>query len=249
MELHDWQHVATIIKVAMAAGGRRVSPTVYEWDVSNGCSDPVLMSMTGRPEALPGEKYVSILSGSKHTLTLEMWVACRKCAHCLRRRRRLWTMRAAAEVSQAQRTWFVTLTIAPARLYQCEVIAQKRDVGYDTLPQESREKARFAVIFEELQKFMKRIRKNSKAKLRYLLVQELHKSGAPHYHMLIHEVEGTLTKAVLQSGWTWGFSSAKLSEPSRSIYVCKYLNKTEGARVRASLGYGRRKTVYSQSEA
>ena len=160
------------------------------------------MAYTGRPPAPAGEKYVHIHDGAKHTLTLEMWVACRGCNHCLRRRRRMWTMRAAAEISQSQRTWFVTLTIRPGQLYLCEAIASKRDVGLQSLPQDAQEKARFAVIVEEIQRFLKRIRKNSKAKLRYILVQELHKSGLPHYHLLIHEVAGTLTKAVLQTAWT-----------------------------------------------
>ena len=89
MELHDYQEVATLIKVAMSAGGRQVSRTTFEWDVSNGCSSPVIMEFTGRPAADDGEKYVIVKPGSSHTLTLEMWVACRRCEYCLRRRRRL----------------------------------------------------------------------------------------------------------------------------------------------------------------
>nr|QJB19342.1 MAG: replication initiator protein [Microvirus sp.] len=248
MELHHWSSVAAIVMLALESGGRRVSPTTVEWDVSNGCSSPVMMSYTGRPEAEEGERYVIVSPGDKHTLTLEMWVACRKCERCMRRRRRMWTMRAAAEISQAKRTWFVTLTLEPSRRYQCEAIAEKRDIKYRSREQDEQDKARFAVIAEEIQRFLKRIRKNSGAKLRYICVQELHKSGEPHYHLLIHEVEGTLTKAVLQAGWRWGFSQAKLTDPRTAIYVCKYLSKSEGARVRASLGYGRARTVYSQSE-
>ena len=247
MELHDYQEVATLIKVAMSAGGRQVSRTTFEWDVSNGCSSPVIMEFTGRPAADDGEKYVIVKPGSSHTLKLEMWVACRRCEYCLRRRRRLWTLRAASEISQAQRTWFVTLTLRPGQRYVYETIARKRDIGYDTLQQDEQDRARFAVIVEEIQRFLKRIRKNSKAKLRYMFVQELHKSGEPHYHMLIHEVSGTLTKNVLQSAWTWGFSQAKLSDPKTAIYVCKYLTKGHGARVRASIGYGRGRSVSSQS--
>ena len=247
MQLHDWQSVATWIKLAMVSGGRRVSSTTFEWDVSNGCSNPVLMSYTGRPEAEEGEKYVNISPGDKHTLTLEMWVACRTCDRCLRRRRRLWTMRAAAEVTQAKRTWFVTLTLRPSQRYICEAIAEKRDVALRSRTQDEQEKARFAVIVEEIQRFLKRIRKNSKAKLRYICVQELHKSGEPHYHMLIHEVEGTLTKAVLQAAWRWGFSQAKLADPKTAIYVSKYLSKSQGARVRASLGYGHNRTLFSET--
>ena len=248
MELLDWSQVATLIKVALDAGGRRVSPTLFEWDVSNGCEQPVMRSFTGRPEADEGSRFVYIASGKRHTVTLEMWVACRTCARCMRRRRRMWTMRAAAEISQAHRTWFVTLTLRPGQVFLCETVARKRDIRYDERSQDEQDKARFAVIVEEIQRFLKRIRKNSKAKLRYICVQELHKNGNPHYHLLIHEVEGTLTKAVLQSAWSYGFSQAKLADPKTAIYVCKYLTKSQGARVRASLGYGRGNTVYSQSD-
>jgi len=246
MELQDWSSVVCLCKTALSAGGRRVSPTVIEWDVSNGCSNPVLMEYIGRPPAKDGEKYVDILPGSKHTLHLEMWVACRQCERCARRRRRLWTVRAAAEITQAVRTWFVTLTIRPGQLYICETIANKRDIQLNLRSQDEQERARFAVIVEEIQRFLKRIRKNSKAKLRYICVQELHKNGNPHYHLLIHEVEGTLTKAVLQAAWTWGYSQAKLTDTRTAIYVCKYLSKGQGARVRASLGYGRKAITFSE---
>ena len=247
MQYSDHAEVATLIRTALAAGGRMVSRTICEWYVSNNCSSPVLMQRVGRPAAEDGEKDVRIAAGTKTTLRLDMWVACRKCTACLRRRRRVWTMRAAAEITQAQRTWFVTLTLQPSRLYLCEVVAKTRDILYDEREQDVRDRERFAVIVEEIQRFFKRIRKNSKAKLRYLVVQELHKSGEPHYHALIHEVSGTLTKATLQSAWTWGFSQAKLADPKTAIYVCKYLTKSEGARVRASLGYGKRKTALSAS--
>ena len=167
-KLMDWQEVSTLVQTALMAGGRRISATTVEWDVSNGCESPVLMEFTGRPAAEDGEKYVHICPGSRHTLRLEMWVACRKCARCMRRRRRLWTMRAAAEISSAKRTWFVTLTLQPARRFLCETLARKRDIGYDERTQDERDAARFAVIASELQRFMKRIRKNSRAKLRFL---------------------------------------------------------------------------------
>ena len=66
MELTDYQEVATLIKVAMSAGGRRVSPTTFEWDVSNGCENPVVMTKTGRPPAEDGEKYIEIVPRHKH---------------------------------------------------------------------------------------------------------------------------------------------------------------------------------------
>jgi len=247
MQYEDHSEVSTLIRAALAAGGRMIGRSICEWDVSNGCSSPVLMEYVGRPAAEEGRKMVIISAGTKTTLRLDMWVPCRHCAACLRRRRRLWTIRAAAEISQAARTWFVTLTLQPSRRFLCELVAKTRDIKYDERTQEEQDRARFAVIVEEIQRFLKRIRKNSKAKLRYICVQELHKSGEPHYHLLIHEVTGTLTKSVLQAAWHWGFSQAKLADPRTAIYVCKYLTKSEGARVRASLGYGRNRTALSQS--
>lgn len=93
----------------------------------------------------------------------------------------------------------------------------------------------------ELTLYLKRLRKNTGAMLRYLLVQEQHKSGLPHFHALIHEVNPLtpLRHAALTSQWKLGYTKFKLCEgPRTAWYVAKYLAKAVDNRVRASLRYG-----------
>lgn len=95
-------------------------------------------------------------------------------------------------------------------------------------------------IGPEIGKFLKRVRKNTGAKLRYLLVAEPHKSGLPHFHMLIHQCDTHIPVRYddLKSQWRLGFSAWKLTDYKSASYVCKYLSKSLRARVRASQAYG-----------
>lgn len=104
--------------------------------------------------------------------------------------------------------------------------------------------------FEELCKefgrevtlWLKRIRKRIQGKLRYLLVFERHKSGLPHAHILVHDmdVNHPVRHADLASEWKLGFTKFKLCEALKTAwYVAKYLSKSVESRVRASLGYGK----------
>jgi hypothetical protein len=116
--------------------------------------------------------------------------------------------------------------------------------GYDFEDQTNEKQfiARNAEISKEITRYIKRVRKNSAASLRYLVVTEAHKSGDPHYHALIHEVhpDEPVRKAILKDCWKLGFSHHKLvKDPIHASYVCKYLSKTMSARVRASQHYGR----------
>lgn len=184
-------------------------------------------------------------------------VRCRKCDACLNHRRRVWTARAVAEVDQAPRSWFVTLTFKPERRFVLECfgdqLARKRraerltDMGtLDRFTAISKPAAR------EVTKWLKRLRKVSGAKLRYLLVSEAHADGFPHYHLLIHEVSGTVTKRQIEQAWQRnGFSHCRLvdrGDSKATYYVCKYLNKSAQTRVRASLRYGQiHKDVLSEA--
>lgn len=103
---------------------------------------------------------------------------------------------------------------------------------------------------ELLTLWLKRVRKNSGAKLRYMLVTESHKSGLPHWHCLLHEAEGgsPITNRVIVEAWNYGFSHAKLVKSDAASYVTKYLAKQSLARVRASAWYGQREIVDLKSE-
>ena len=189
-------------------------------------------------------------------LTVEAEVRCRKCDSCRRYRAWTWRTRAEQETQLAQRTWFLTLTIRPEEqvknLYRAQLKASRAGTPWHQLvPPEVDDfegrlaaeqfKQRVDALYPEVQLWLKRIRKNTQAKLRYLLVAEAHKSGEPHLHVLLHEVtDRRATKRKIQQAWTLGFSNAVLVDDLKpAAYVCKYLSKSLAARVRASQHYGK----------
>jgi len=94
--------------------------------------------------------------------------------------------------------------------------------------------------------YMKRVRKQSGAPLRYLLAVEEHKDGFPHLHALVHEWGTEVGKRALQGTWLYGHSHVKLADLAAAKYVCKYVTKSPVARLRASLHYGRPDVIASQ---
>ena len=118
-----------------------------------------------------------------------------------------------------------------------------RAVDFDALSNDKQFQARHQAIGPELTKFLKRVRKESAAMLRYCLVAEAHKSGLPHYHLVVHETGGEPVRhKTLQGQWKLGYSNWKLVDINDSgktaAYVAKYLSKSALARVRASKHYG-----------
>lgn len=142
------------------------------------------------------------------------------------------------------RTWFVTLTFAPAFRSRISLAAE-RSIGGKEWGELSSEK-RTAALAKEAQSFvtlwLKRVREESGAAFRYLLVTEAHKDGFPHIHLLISENGvSPLRHAVLSRQWRYGYSNAKLvdsDDPRAAEYATKYLSKSPVTRVRASVGYG-----------
>lgn len=260
--------VRALARRALAAGGTIARPYVVEWGIAGRCSNPVTITVAGRP---PPDMVLQVDPWGKAryrngkqrlqapldpmwgvTVEVPMWVdmevKCRKCANCLRARAREWAMRAQSETSQAQRTWFGTLTLRPEEHHRAENLARKRisvraGLDYDLFSQEEQFRERVNQITPEVTLWLKRIRKNSGAKLRYILVAEAHKTGLPHLHILVHEVAegGAVKHKELTSQWKLGFSKFNLvAEDKRPAwYVCKYLSKSAMARVRASVRYGK----------
>lgn len=178
-------------------------------------------------------------------LCLELHTPCRKCDACRRARQSLWSFRAKAETQLAPRTWFGTITLNPEAhrrfLAQARVDASAAGLDLDLLPFGEQFKRLHAQISRQLTKYIKRVREESNAPIRYLLVAETHKSGIPHYHMLLHEVDAdkTVKHACLEAQWPFGFTKWKLvTDYNQATYLCKYLSKSAVARVRASVGYG-----------
>lgn len=222
---------------ALESGATRSGLSTVQWDVAGRCESPVPVEIEGRADTRKGETGMPI--------AIQMETRCRRCPACLRYRAWLWRVRAQSEVASAQRTWFVTLTLRPEEHWLADLRAsaecRRRGVAFETLSPEEQFTERHRAICVDLTKWMKRLRKQSGSKLRYILVAEAHKSGLPHYHALVHEVPASkpVTKRQLQEQWTLGFSTAKVVEDAKSaVYVTKYLSKSVLARVRASLKYG-----------
>lgn len=210
------------------------------------CMQPVEVHMFGYPDKVA----VDLGMEPDWPMSQRCLVRCRKCDACMKHRSRLWTARAMDETRMSTRTWFGTLTLAPDRQTWARYAALKRLGERESL---ITEEAVFAMsvslIGDEITKFLKRVRKA--APFRYLLVTEAHKSGLPHFHLLIHEYAGSITKRKLDASWRYGFSQFRLinvGDEARVGYVCKYLSKSVLTRVRASKDYGQAGAVRSLTE-
>lgn len=241
--LYDLKSVARIAALGMGRGFVQNTPVSGSWDVSGDCAKPVPVQFDAASSKLSGNYRVRI-PGQVFGLT--MITRCRRCVPCLRKRAAHWAYRATEEIAGASRTWFATFTFSPHNhsLMTMRASARLRPRGVDLalLPVEERIREVGAEYTRELTLWVKRIRKNSGAALRYMLVQEQHKSGLPHFHAVIHETSQTnsVRHATLTAAWKLGFSKFKLVEgPKTAWYVAKYLAKDVLARVRASIGYGK----------
>ena len=184
-------------------------------------------------------------------------VRCRKCPPCCRARQRFWTAAASYQTRLTEmeglRSWFGTLTISPAwqeefaqRAYELWAANPDGRPNWDNVQCDERFRAVRDVILGEVQKYWKRLRKRGH-RFKYFLVFERHKSGLPHMHFILHEVNGPIRKRTLQEAWQYGFTnvsiiggkSRKAASPEKAAYyVAKYLNKAStGARQIASFRY------------
>lgn len=211
-----------------------------EADFSGRCEKPVTVYHHGRTSY----GALDVTETKPRYLILE--TKCRKCAQCLRDRQWHWTQRAKSELALSRRTWFGTLTLTPDAHHEAWLRAvaraAQRGLDFELASQERSFIMRHNAIGPQITRWLKRIRSESGANLRYMLIAEKHKSGLPHYHALIHE-RGAVTvgERTLRRQWSLGFSKWNLVDPlstKEAHYVCKYLSKDAAARVRASLRYG-----------
>ena len=216
---------------------------IHEWDISGSCSRPMTRELHARPLIL-GRVYKS--GQGERPYSLIMHTRCRMCEECLRLRSADWRMRAVSEMREAGRTWFGTLTLAPEQHHNMLSRARHRlwrgGTDFDALSPHDQFMERMTEIGKEVTLYLKRVRKESGARVRYLLVAEAHKSGLPHLHILVHEVDSDrpVRHKTLADQWKLGFTRFKLAlDVKTASYVCKYISKALLARVRASLGYGR----------
>lgn len=170
-------------------------------------------------------------------------VRCRRCEGCMRVRQYSWMARAAHEQAFAKNTWFITWTYRPS--VRKSVQQRASELGKDcshTVTQRL-----VAAAGEYVSDTVKRLRKGGFA-FRYLCVPELHRDGFPHWHGLIHDLDGDLNHEVLTAAWREGWSVVKLVRDANALrYVTKYLSKERLGRVRASLSYGEPRLVLEEA--
>lgn len=246
----DTRVVRRVQRTALANGGSvrpfadGTSSRTVLWNVAGNCSSPITVELHGRKERM-NEKFLHVGAdpNSKPNF-VEMEVACRKCENCLRRKSAMWRLRAMHETRIASRSWLATFTLNPASLVtllsRARVDARKGGFDYDGLSGPEKFLYLEKRGFTEIQLWLKRLRKISGKSVRYLCVTEAHKSGNPHWHLLLHEVDRPLSyDRELKGSWPLGFDSYKLVRSAHAAgYVAKYLSKDFAARVRASKSYG-----------
>lgn len=160
---------------------------------------------------------------------------CGKCIGCLRNRAREWGIRCVHESKFHERNSFITLTYSP-----------------ENIPTNA------SLDVTHFQKFIKRLRKQSKTKIRYFHCGEYGpKLQRPHYHALIfgydfpdkrvHRTNGLgqkiYTSKILEGLWPYGFSTIGNVTEQSAQYVARYtLKKVYGAEKEQH--YGNRKPEY-----
>ena len=145
-------------------------------------------------------------------------VPCGTCSSCVAMWQWRIRSRIVAELVASPRSWFVTLTL--------------------------RREMTEAVGYRLVQRWLKRLRKRTKLKLRYVAVAERGSlRGRLHFHVILHG-PSDLTQRPIRSCWRGGISEATLVQSRRavaqySLKVAGYVTKGR-TRMRCSLGYGSR---------
>ena len=221
----------------------RSGHTSHEWDISGSCIHPQMRVLESTPLINGRIRYGGW--GHQKRTTLYMRVRCRMCDACKRLKQALWTARAERENVTGLRNWFGTLTLSPTAHHhivsRCRAKLGRGGTDYDGLSHEEQFSEWMTEVSREVTLYIKRVRKESGAPLRYLLVAEAHKSGLPHLHLLVHEQDSSapVRYRTLSTQWKLGFTKFNLVDGMKAArYVCKYISKSAMARVRASLRYG-----------
>lgn len=246
-----WRHIAIR---ALASGGVPSGAYGVLWNASGTCQRPVFRELRtrtiiGRSPFWEGNVQTATYRSDRPSTDgqgIELHVRCRQCESCLKSRARMWAARAAKELAAAPRSWFGTLTLRPEQHFRMASLARLRlarqGVDFDTLTEAEQFRERHREINRVITLYVKRLRKEAAGKLRLVCVVEQHKSGLPHYHLIVHEQwVGAVRHKTLSNQWQLGFSKWKVVADNFgkiAHYVAKYLAKSSLSRVRSSVGYG-----------
>lgn len=134
---------------------------------------------------------------------LKIHLACGRCLSCLVAKRRKWTARMLMEAEVQRGGVFLTLTYSDENL-PADLCVSKREV----------------------QLFMKRLRKISRASLRYFACGEYgEKTFRPHYHLVLWGLTLAQAKVLVPKAWTFGFAKILALHRNRIEYVAGYVSK------------------------
>lgn len=172
-----------------------------------------------------------------------MLIPCGQCIGCRIRQREDWTTRIELEARDypKERVWFITLTYdddhVPGMIVKTGEIMRK--VQYTWKPGEKRPSSVQILLYEDIQKFLKRLRKAYRGKLRYFVAGEYGEQTArPHYHMILYGWEptdlenlykihhnGYYNSKWLANIWSMGQIQIAQAVPETYRYVAGYVTK------------------------
>lgn len=172
-----------------------------------------------------------------------MLIPCGQCIGCRIRQREDWTTRIELEARNypKEEVWFITLTYddnhVPGMIVKTGEIMRK--VQYTWKPGEKRPESVQILLYEDIQKFLKRLRKAYNSKLRYFVAGEYGEQTArPHYHMILYGWKPTDLENLYKihhngyykSKWLenlWGMGQIQIAQavPETYRYVAGYVTK------------------------
>lgn len=172
-----------------------------------------------------------------------MLIPCGQCIGCRIRQREDWTTRIELEARDypKEEVWFITLTYdddhVPGMITKTGEIMRK--VQYTWKPGEKRPSSVQVLLYEDIQKFLKRLRKAYRGKLRYFVAGEYGEQTArPHYHMILYGWKPTDLENLYKihhngyytSKWLadlWGMGQIQIAQavPETYRYVAGYVTK------------------------
>lgn len=168
-------------------------------------------------------------------------VPCGKCYHCLITRVNEWVTRMTLNSIDFNHTYYVTLTYDSA-LYGTSFFEETQPVVHAYNKYAKMQAAPLVLVKSHLQKFFKRLRKNTGVKCSYFAVGEYGKTyGRPHYHAIIWS-NNPISKEEIEYSWSIEENGKRLLigeidyvnmnteaiNPEHPYkYVCKYLQKRD----------------------
>ena len=172
-----------------------------------------------------------------------MLIPCGQCIGCRIRQREDWTTRIELEARDypKEEVWFITLTYddnhVPGMIVKTGEIMRK--VQYTWKPGEKRPSSVQILLYEDIQKFLKRLRKAYRGKLRYFVAGEYGEQTArPHYHIILYGWKPTDLENLYKihhngyytSKWLtdlWGMGQIQIAQatPETYRYVAGYVTK------------------------